>query len=187
LKEKAVAQQGCHSILEMLKYKQAIIDEHLLSASFKQITKEEANEIINISRTKAYELTIEGAKLTAGEFVFLERAFKKAWWIAQLYGLPKIHKTPMKLRPLESQTNGPNQFCSLFTDSELQPIVQSAPGYIIDSAHCQDDLDRLDLPPNARLFTADAISMYSNIDLNLGIASIRQWLEEESATPQALY
>jgi hypothetical protein len=66
-------------ILEMLKYKQAIIDEHLLSASFKQITKEEANEIINISPTKANELTIEGAKLTAGEFVFLERAYKKSW------------------------------------------------------------------------------------------------------------
>jgi hypothetical protein len=26
--------------------------------------------------------------------------------------------------------------------------------------------------------------MYSNIDLNLGIASIRQWLEEETTTPQ---
>jgi hypothetical protein len=26
--------------------------------------------------------------------------------------------------------------------------------------------------------------MYSNIDLNLGIAAIRQWLEEESKTPQ---
>jgi hypothetical protein len=172
------------SILEIMRYKQAIIDEHLLSASFKQIIKEEVNEIINISREKAYELTIEGAKLSAGEFVFLERAFKQPWRMAQLYGLPKIHKTPMKFRPIESQTNGPIEFCSLFVDSELQPILQSAPGYIIDSAHCQDDLERLDLPPNARLFTADAISMYSNIDLNLGIASIRQWLEEEKTTPQ---
>jgi hypothetical protein len=74
------------AILEMLRYKQAIIDEHLLSASFKQITKEEANEIINISRNKTYELTIEGAKMTAGGFVFLERAFKKPWRMAQLYG-----------------------------------------------------------------------------------------------------
>jgi hypothetical protein len=160
------------AILEMLKYKQAIIDEHLLSASFKQITKEEVNEIIKISRTKSYKLTIEGAKLTAGEFVFLERAFKKTWRIAQLYGLPKIHKTPMKFRPLESQTNVPIELCSLFVDRELLPILQSAPGYIIDSAHCQDNLELLDLPPNARLFTADEISMYSNIDLNLGIASI---------------
>jgi hypothetical protein len=67
------------AILKMLRYKQAIIDEHLLSESFKQITKEEVNEIINISRKKAYELTIEGAKLSAGEFVFLERAFKQPW------------------------------------------------------------------------------------------------------------
>jgi hypothetical protein len=172
------------AILEILKYKQAIIDEHLLSASFKQINKEEANEIINLSRSKAYSLTIEGAKLSAGEFGYLERAFKPSWRIAQLYGLPKIHKTTMKFRPIESQTNGPIEFCSLFVDSELQPILESAPGYIIDSAHCQDDLERLDLPPNARLFTSNAISMYSNIDLNLGIAVIRQWLEEESTTPQ---
>jgi hypothetical protein len=60
----------------MLRYKQAIIDEHLLSPSFKQIAREEVNEIINISRKKAHELTIEGAKLTSGEFVFLECAFK---------------------------------------------------------------------------------------------------------------
>jgi hypothetical protein len=167
------------AILEMLKYKQAIIDYHFLSASFKQITKEEANEIINITRTNAYELTIEGAKLTAGECVFLQRAFKKTWRIAQLYGLPKIHKTPMKFRPIKSQTNGPIDLCSLFVDSELHPILQSAPSYIIDSAHCQDDLERLDLPPNALLFTSDAISMYSNIDLNMGVASIRKWLKEE--------
>jgi hypothetical protein len=172
------------AILEMLRYKQAIINEHLLSPSFKQIAREEVNEIINISKKKVNELTIEGAKLTAGEFVFLERAFKKPWRIAQLYGFPKIHKYPMKFRPIESQTNGPIEFCSPFFDSELQPILQSAPGYIIDPRHCQDDLERLDLPPNARLFTEDAISMYSNIDLNLGIASIRQWLEEETTTPQ---
>jgi hypothetical protein len=128
------------AILKMLKYKQTMIDEHLLSASFKQINKEEANEFINISRNKAYTLTIEGAKLSAGEFVYLERAFKKFWQITQLYCLPKIHRTPMKFRPIEIQTNGPLEFCSLIVDSQIQPILQSAPGYIIDSAHCQDDL-----------------------------------------------
>jgi hypothetical protein len=99
------------AILKMLKYKQAIIDEHLLSASFKQINKEDANEIINISRNKAYTLTIEGAELSAGESVYLERASKNTWRIAQLYGLPKIHKTPMKFRPIESQSNCPIEFC----------------------------------------------------------------------------
>jgi hypothetical protein len=172
------------AILEMLKYKHAMINENLLSESFKQISKTEADGIIKLSRNKAYSLTIEEAKLSARIFIYLEQAFKKSWRIAQLYGLPRIHKIPMKFRPIESQTNGPIEFCSLFFDSELQPILQSAPGYIIDSAHCQDELERLDLPPNVRLFTADAIRMYSNIDLDLGIAAIRKWLEEETTTPQ---
>jgi hypothetical protein len=81
----------------------------------------------------------------------------------------------MKFRPIKSQQNSPIELCLLFAESELQPIPQSAPGYIIDSTHCQDDLERLELPPNVQLFTSDAISMYSNIDLNLGIAAIRQW------------
>jgi hypothetical protein len=50
----------------MLKYKQAMINEHLLSASFKQISKTEADGIIELSRHKAYSLTIEEAKLSAG-------------------------------------------------------------------------------------------------------------------------
>jgi hypothetical protein len=40
------------------------------------------------------------------------------------------------------------------------------------------------LPQKSRLFTADAVGMYSNIDLNLGIQAIRQWLDEESKLPQ---
>ena len=34
------------------------------------------------------------------------------------------------------------------------------------------------LPKNARLFTADAISMYTNIDTNHGLKVLRSFLEE---------
>jgi hypothetical protein len=40
------------------------------------------------------------------------------------------------------------------------------------------------LPPNSRLFTADALGMSSNIYLILGIQAIIHWLEEESKIPQ---
>jgi hypothetical protein len=66
-----------------------------------------------------------------------------------------------------------------------KPIVQASPTYIRNTEQCQNDLITLTrLPYNARIFTADAVCMYSNIDLDTGIAAVQQWLEEETELTQ---
>ena len=51
------------------------------------------------------------------------------------------------------------------------------PTVIKDSKSLRDDIISLNLPPTAKLFTADAISMYTNIELNHAMQVIGYWLE----------
>ncbi len=50
-------------------------------------------------------------------------------------------------------------------DITLQPIVKSQPAYFQDLFSLKLELNDLQLPPYASLFTFNAISMYTNIDI----------------------
>jgi hypothetical protein len=80
------------AIMELEKYKHAIIQEHLDTKSFKQILKSDAWLIIELSRDEAKKLTITEGYLESGEHIFFEGAFKNTWITALMYGLPKVHK-----------------------------------------------------------------------------------------------
>jgi len=62
--------------------------------------------------------------------------------------------------------------------NELLPFV---PTSIKDSFQVLNDLKSFHLPANAKLFTCDAISMYTNIDSTHGLEVISNWFEEYPA------
>ena len=67
-------------------------------------------------------------------------------------------------------------------DIELQPIVQKQATYFRDSYTLKRELDKKNLPPNATIFTYDAISMYTNIETEDCI----DWLSEYLLDPSTL-
>jgi hypothetical protein len=56
---------------------------------------------------------------------------------------------------------------------DLLPLVCS---YTKNSPSVIQDLKNLNIPKEARLFAADAKSMYTNIDTGLGLATLRNFL-----------
>jgi hypothetical protein len=52
------------------------------------------------------------------------------------------------------------------------------PTYVKDSFQFLNDLQGLHLPTQARLFTCDAVSIYTNIDSSHGLIIIQAWLDE---------
>jgi hypothetical protein len=67
---------------------------------------------------------------------------------------------------------------SKWIDYQLQKIAKTIPTYIRDSFDLKEQLTKLDkLPRNAKLFTADATSMYTNIDTPHALKKIGEWLE----------
>ena len=67
---------------------------------------------------------------------------------------------------------------SKWLDFQLQRLKPFVPTYIKDSHDLLTKLRNIGgLPPNARLFTADAVSMYTNIDTEHAIRVIGNWMD----------
>jgi hypothetical protein len=67
----------------------------------------------------------------------------------------------------------------------MKQLLYLIPSYIKDSMALLQQLDSLELPPGAKLFTADTSSMYTNIDTTTGIDALSKllWTHKESTDP----
>jgi len=82
----------------------------------------------------------------------------------------------MKLQPVVSCINSLPSIFSTWLDFKMKELLSFIPSYIKNSTELIKDLKQLHLPPGAKVFTADAISMYTNIDTETGIQSLRDLL-----------
>ena len=80
------------------------------------------------------------------------------------YLLAKLHKTPISTRPVCSDCASIPHSLGKWVNQQLQPIVQNQSSYSKNSFELKKMMDQLTLPPNACLFTFDAVSMYTNIN-----------------------
>ena len=64
----------------------------------------------------------------------------------------------------------------------MQDIAKKIPSYLANSKELKEELITINLPPGARLFTADATSMYTNIKTDQAIASLGEYLIENQQT-----
>lgn len=111
------------------------------------------------------------------EYTYLMRGLNQNQRIARFYCIPKVHKSPWATRPVTSTCGTPLSIISTFLDYKLQPFLQFMPTHIRDSFDLKQKLEKLGkLPDNARLFTADAVSMYTNIDTPHGLEIIKKWI-----------
>ena len=94
----------------------------------------------------------------------------------------KIHKTPFKFRPIVCCAGTFMNDWSKWLDYQLQKLKPFIATYLQDSQQFLPKNKPLLLPPNTCLFTADANSMYNNIDIEHAIKVIGWWLDELDAT-----
>ena len=117
--------------------------------------------------------------ITDAEGTFLLRAIdRNPDKLARFRMSAKIHKIPMKFRPIVSCCGTFMNDWSRWLDYQLQRIKPFLPTYIKDSTQVLLELKQLILQPNARIWTADANSMYNNIDTANAIEVIGWWLDE---------
>jgi hypothetical protein len=87
--------------------------------------------------------------------------------------MPKAHKSPMVLHPVVSCIKSISSVFSTWFDFRMKQLLQFVPSYLKDSASLLTELKTLNIPPNAKLFTADATGMYTNIDTVVRVSAIR--------------
>ena len=112
---------------------------------------------------------------------------------ARFYFTLKAHKLKpgqtvdhLKSRPIVSCPGSLLHGLGVWVDRKLQEVAKSTISYIKNSLELKEQLLKLNLPPNTRLFTTDAVSMYTNIPthtaLNLIGKHITQYKRKSNGT-----
>ena len=93
--------------------------------------------------------------------------------VANIYFLPKIHKTPFGFRPICSYNNSIFEQTSKWLHYQLLPILLTQKQYLKDSHSLIQTLENLNPPPNSFIFTFDVESLYPSIPPKLGLEALR--------------
>ena len=181
------------AIMNYESYVQQVLSEHLLTSSYQFLEPNTANQRLlhtkNLLTTAFYN---NKHLLSTAEITYFERSFKNQHRTPIFYGMPKVHKTPLKLRPVVSCINSFNSIFSTWLDFRMKQLLPLIPSYIKDSRDLLKEIQTLHIPSDAKIFTADASAMYTNIDTNTGIKAFHDLFDryaEEIPTdfPQGLF
>ena len=87
--------------------------------------------------------------------------------IPRFYGIPKIHKEPVKMRPIIPCHSAVMNPAAKYVSKKLKPIVKSAPTIIHGSKDLATKLSKLNLHPTRQYYilTGDVVAFYPNIPL----------------------
>ncbi|XP_044745111.1 uncharacterized protein LOC123306975 [Coccinella septempunctata] len=84
--------------------------------------------------------------------------------VPKLYGLPKLHKVNIPIRPVVSYTNTPAYRVSKFVNDALKELSELEPKYSIKkSGQLAESLKDLQIPDNAKLISLDAKNLITLI------------------------
>lgn len=97
--------------------------------------------------------------------------------IAPFRATAKVHKNPVKLRPVIAKCGTTTEAISKWLDVELQKIAKHMSWCIKDSDSFRQEVTNLVLPPNARITSLDAVAMYNNIDIAHAQQVMGHWID----------
>jgi len=165
------------AVMETTVYTRQMLSEHLLTKDYKQLSATEAKRILVKFKNTLQKLIANNQNLLSkAELLYFKRNLIAYHRIPIIYGLPKVHKTPLKLRPVVSGSNSLSAVASTWLDYKMKILLPHVQSYIKNSTEVIKDLKALHIPKGARLFSADATAMYTNINTNLGISAIREFI-----------
>ena len=155
---------------------------HLQNAETYQIIPEDQGwrEIVDL-RWEIYNWTLKHTKALPKEVkAYIRKKLEMAMVdpYGYFYLLYKLHKDPVSTRPVCSDCASLPHALGQWVDETLQPIVQAQDTYVKDSYSFKTEISKLTLPPNASIFTYDAISMYTKIDTEDCISRISSFLKD---------
>lgn len=91
----------------------------------------------------------------------------------RLYGLPKIHKENLPLRPISASTNVPCYNMSKHIGYILKNIISSTHN-IKNAQELKCDMEKLTIDEDELLVSFDVVSLFTNIPVNTAITTIMQ-------------
>lgn len=92
--------------------------------------------------------------------------------VASFYGLPKLHKQPISLRPIVASHSAPLSKLSLWLSKVLSPCVSRLDSYLRDSSDLSTILTTTTFPKDCVFLTFDVVSMYPNMNRDKAVQGV---------------
>ena len=163
-----------------------VLKEHLNNTEvYQNITHEKDDIIDDLQNEFKIFLRTHGRNLPDTFVEFFKRSQDTHGWakVAQFRATAKVHKNPVKLCPVVAKCNTTIECLSKWLDVKFQKLAGLVPWCVEDSESFRTEVKKIHLSPNARLVTFDAISMYSNMNLDHAMPIMCQWFESYVPAP----
>ena len=148
------------------------------TATYRRLTPEEAAvRMQTIAENINFFLLSFGKGLCKHSYNFIERSTNENLQSPSfMYLLAKIHKSPLKTRAIISYSGSICHGFAKWLSVELKKIIAHMPYVATSSTNVVKDISSRQWPRHTRLFTMDAVSMYTNIHVGHALPVIMNFL-----------
>ena len=102
----------------------------------------------------------------------------------KFYGLPKIHKEGVPLRPIVSSIGAVTYYTSKELARILKPLVGRSPYHIQNSQDFIQQIQDIQLQPNQSMVSFDVKELFTPVPIQPAITIIKKLLEEDQSLQQ---
>ena len=99
----------------------------------------------------------------------------------RIYGLPKIHKASVPLRPIVSSIGTVTYKIAKYLARILSPLVGKTDHFVKDSADFVAKIKDLEVPPGHKLISYDVSTLFTSIPTPVAVAVIKQYLQGDNS------
>jgi predicted GIY-YIG superfamily endonuclease len=102
----------------------------------------------------------------------------------KFYGLPKIHKANVPLRPIVSSIGNITYHLSRYLTQMLSPLMGKNPHFIKNSADFVKKIKELEIPPGRKMISYDVTALFTSIPVDKALEVIRHKLQKDTHLSQ---
>ena len=161
--------------------------DHLNSSSYSKVTEQYNNGVqgkstIDFLVDSLNNLIMEyQGQLGPEEIKWILQKPKEEWQPMRFYITAKVHKNPIKGRPIVPSMTWMTFHLSEWLANQLNPLLINTEWVLKDSYDLLAALEQInatDLPQSLRVASADVDALYPNMDIKTGLQLMRHFVEE---------